>query len=444
MKGLGLTIKKRVAAFFSLAMALFFSACSDDNPSYFLVVPEKLSSMDIQSSSSVAISNTSVVSSSSAVDSSNSAADLSSTSNSSKTVSPEGVLSISTTVMEDTLDLFYYGDVNLNFKADSFLTVFERGDIVTVMFDGYDTVDVPVVTSTGNVSTGEFLLSVGDGSGYVTLEVSNGYASEAVGIERDAKFPINVVVQMKKKGGYLDYMELRNRLSMSAYLDAYPDLSIPEFANFRVVKTTGMGDGVLYRSSSPIDAGLGRNLYADSLAKVAGVATFMDLAEGEDAAITYRGWTNSYYSTQNVVFLGVPPTFVNKVFKNGLVKGFRYMIEHDGPYLVHCTYGMDRTGFTIAVLEALMGATADEIKSDYAKTFTNYYSIVDGAQVALASEQVDLIKEVIANNLRNSYHTVGVDISDFENVDLAAATEKYLLALGMESGEIEALKVRLK
>ena len=144
------------------------------------------------------------------------------------------------------------------------------------------------------------------------------------------------------------------------------------------------------------------------------------------------------------MFLGVPPTFVNKVFKNGLVKGFRYMIEHDGPYLVHCTYGMDRTGFTIAVLEALMGATADEIKSDYAKTFTNYYSIVDGAQVALTSEQVDLVKEVIANNLRNSYHTVSVDISDFENVDLAAATEKYLLALGMESGEIEALKARLK
>ena len=436
MKGLGLTIKKRGAAFFALAMALFFAACGDDNPVYFPFVPEKLSSTEMLSSS-FAASSSSVVSSSSAVD-------ASSTSNSSKTVSPEGVLSISTTVMEDSLDLFYYGDVNLNFKADSFLTVFERGDIVTVMFDGYDTVDVPVVTSTGNVSTGEFLLSVGDGSSYVTLEVSNGYASEAVGIERDAKFPINVVVQMKKKGGYLDYIELRNHLSMSAYLDAYPDLSIPEFANFRVVKTTGMGDGVLYRSSSPIDVGLGRNLYADSLAKVAGVATFMDLAEGEDAAITYRGWTNSYYSTQNVVFLGVPPTFVNKVFKNGLVKGFRYMIEHDGPYLVHCTYGMDRTGFTIAVLEALMGATADEIKSDYAKTFTNYYSIVDGVQVALTSEQVDLIKEVIANNLRNSYHTVGVDISDFENVDLAAATEKYLLALGMESGEIEALKARLK
>ena len=411
MTGLGMMIKKRLAAFFALAMALFLVACCDENSSNFPVASENFSSSETLSNASIDFSGASV---------------------------------FSTTVMEDTLNLFYYGSVNFNLKADSFLTVFEIGDIVTVMVDGYDTVDVPVVAYANNVFTGEYLLSIGDGTGYITLEVSNGNAAEAIGIERGVKFPINVAIQMKKKGGYLDYFELRNHITMSLYPDAYPNLSIEEFANFRVVNTTGMGEGVLYRSSSPIDAVLGRNLYADSLARVAGVATFVNLAEGEEAAATYRGVVNSYYVTQNVVFLGVPPTFVNKVFKDGLVKGFRYMIEHDGPYLVHCTYGMDRTGFTIAVLEALMGATADEIKFDYAKTFTNYCSVVDGVQVALTPEQVNLFKTFIVNNMRNSYHTVGVDISDFENVDLAFATEQYLLALGMEKAEIEALKARLK
>ena len=411
MTGLGMIVKKRLAAFFALAMALFLVACCDENSSNFPVASENFSSSETLSNASIDFSGASV---------------------------------FSTTVMEDTLNLFYYGSVNFNLKADSFLTVFEIGDIVTVMVDGYDTVDVPVVAYANNVFTGEYLLSVGDGTGYITLEVSNGNAAEAIGIERGVKFPINVAIQMKKKSGYLDYFELRNHITMSLYPDAYPNLSIEEFANFRVVNTTGMGEGVLYRSSSPIDAVLGRNLYADSLARVAGVATFVNLAEGEEAAATYRGVVNSYYVTQNVVFLGVPPTFVNKVFKDGLVKGFRYMIEHDGPYLVHCTYGMDRTGFTIAVLEALMGATADEIKFDYAKTFTNYCSVVDGVQVALTPEQVNLFKTFIVNNMRNSYHTVGVDISDFENVDLALATEQYLLALGMEKAEIEALKARLK
>lgn len=413
-------------------------ACGDDDSSSSapmggesssVIVEESSSSIELSSSSSV-LENLS----SSTIDSSEST----------EKVAAKEITEISTTVIEDTLDLFYYGCMNLNFKADSFLTIFERGDLVTLMVDGYDTVDVPVVGYRGDVSVGEFLLSVGDGTGYVTLEVLNGDPAEAIGIRRDVKFPINVVVKMKEKGGYVKYLEMRQHLTMSYYLESYPTLSIEEFANFRMVNTTGMGEGVLYRSSSPIDASLGRNLYADSLAKVAGVATFVDFAEVMETAMTYRDFADSYYATQNAIFLGVPPAFVNKVFKDALVRGYRFMIEHEGPYLLHCTYGMDRTGFSIAVLEALMGATAAEIKADYAKTFINYCSVVDNVQVALTQDQVDLLKDIIAMNLRNSYHTVGVDISDFDNVDLAAATEKYLVALGMDQAEVDALKNRLK
>lgn len=57
---------------------------------------------------------------------------------------------------------------------------------------------------------------------------------------------------------------------------------------------------------------------------------------------------------------------------------------------------------------------------------------------------MDLAKEIIVRNLKNSFHTEGVDIRDFDNADLAAAAESYLLALGMEKSEIEALKERLK
>ena len=424
-----------LSAFF---FALFLVVCGDDDSSSSapmggesssVIVEESSSSIELSSSSSV-LENLS----SSTIDSSEST----------EKVAAKEITEISTTVIEDTLDLFYYGCMNLNFKADSFLTIFERGDLVTLMVDGYDTLDVPVVGYRGDVSVGEYLLSVGDATGFVTLEVLNGDPAEAIGIGRDVKFPINVTVKMKEKGGYVKYLEMRQHLTMSYYLESYPTLSIEEFANFRKVNTTGMGEGVLYRSSSPIDASLGRNLYADSLAKVAGVATFVDFAEVMETAMTYRDFADSYYATQNTIFLGVPPAFVNKVFKDALVRGYRFMIEHEGPYLLHCTYGMDRTGFSIAVLEALMGATAAEIKADYAKTFINYCSVVDNVQVALTQDQVDLLKDIIAMNLRNSYHTVGVDISDFDNVDLAAATEKYLVALGMDQAEVDALKNRLK
>jgi protein tyrosine/serine phosphatase len=56
-------------------------------------------------------------------------------------------------------------------------------------------------------------------------------------------------------------------------------------------------------------------------------------------------------------------------FQRKLRKGFLFMIKHKGPYLIHCSAGRDRTGFVIMVLEALMGATLDEITEDYIRTY---------------------------------------------------------------------------
>ena len=35
------------------------------------------------------------------------------------------------------------------------------------------------------------------------------------------------------------------------------------------------------------------------------------------------------------------------------------MASHEGPYLIHCTEGKDRTGFVSALLECLIGAGAE-------------------------------------------------------------------------------------
>ena len=404
-------LDKKMVAFGALAIALFFAACSNDDNGTILVNP-------IGGESCAAVEKSSS--------------------------STDELVSISTTIVEDTFEIFNLGRVNLDVVADSFLTRFHYGDVVTVMIAGYDTVDVPVVANYSDAFPGEFFLYVSEGLNAVDLEARYGQMAEVIGLGRDSKFPIDVVVQMKEKGGYVDHLENLKSLTLAYSPESYPDLSIEEFANFRMVRTTGMGEGVLYRSSSPIDPSIYRNAIADSLAALAGIKTFLNLADDKRYAEEYNGFAESYYATQNVVYLTVDPTFANTLFKEGLVKGLRYMIEHDGPYLVHCTYGMDRTGFTIAVLEALMGATADEIKADYATTHKNFYNVVDGKHVDLTTKQVELLQAIIVRLMQNSFKTAGVDISDFENADLSAATERYLLALGMEKSEIEALKSRLK
>ena len=368
---------------------------------------------------------------------SNTAIEESSSSDASEIVSVEAVVT-------DTFEVFAFGTLKIDISADSLLSKFDYGDFVTVMVPGYDTVDVPVVENISDVFAGEFLLRASRGLNYVTVDIHYGQAGEFFGIERGAEFPIDVIVRMKKKGGYLNHLKLLESLAMSFSVSAYPDLSAEEYANFRMVSTTGVRNGVLYRSSSPIDPSIGRNRYADSLAEVAGIETFVNLTDCREYAEAYDGYDESYYATKNALFLEITPAFVNSQFKEWFVFGLRYMIEHDGPYLVHCTYGMDRTGYTIAVIEALMGASAEEIREDYVTTHRNYFKVVGGKHVSLNQEESDVITEIIERLMRIAYEKEGVDISDFDNVDLAAATEKYLLALGMTKDEIEVLKWRLR
>ncbi len=348
-----------------------------------------------------------------------------------------------TYISGDDSGQLFSGKLYLDFPSDSFLTKFEHGDIVTVAINGYDTLDMPVAQASGDVPIAWFMLSAISGSNNLLLTMHNGELAEVLGIT-DVKTPIKVVVSMKDKGGFKFGLEILNVQYMGVYTENYPTLSIEEFANFREVRTTGMGKNKLYRSSSPIDPCLGRNLKADSLAKEAGVATFINLADAEEYAIAFNGFDSSYYSTKDAIFLALPVEFFSKPFEQGLAQGFRYMIEHDGPYLVHCTYGMDRTGFTIAILEALMGATTEEIQTDYAKTFSNYYNVVDGKQIALNEQQVDFFKAVVLRNLKAVYRAEGVNIPDTDNIDWATATAKYLEKFGLTPEEISALKEKLK
>ena len=331
----------------------------------------------------------------------------------------------------------------LPYPADSFLTKFEIGDIVTVAINGYDTLEMPVVESAYDVPIAGFSLIALRGYDYLVMSVHYGHLADILKIKQ-IPVPIEVTVSMKEKGGFLFGLEMRNLQNMDYYVEIYPDLSIEEFANFREVRTTGMGKNRLYRSSNPVDPGLGRNLYADSLAKVAGVSTFINLSDSEEFAKSCSSFDSSYYATQNIIFLSLPVYFYSWQFEEGIVTGFRYMIEHDGPYLVHCTFGMDRTGFTIAVLEGLMGATTEDLQADYSKTFSNFFNVVDRKHVALNEQQVGFFRDVVIRNMRTVYHAKGIDVPVTEPIDWAAATEKYLEKIGMTQEEIAALKERLK
>ena len=357
-------------------------------------------------------------------------------------------------LVENASDMLKYGHLVIDVSTEDLLKEFAYGDIVTVTVEGYGAIDAPICSNYDDVDTGAALIRAKSGKTTVNLAINYGQIGVQLGIIEKAPegssttyqvkegvtFPIYVTIEMKEAGGYADELAVRamNRDDDHANrATAYPDLTDAEYANFRVVTTTGMGENTLYRSSSPINPEIGRNAEADAAAQAAGIKTFMNMADSQAEAEAYAGYAETYYASQNKIFLGMPVAFTTDEFKAGLAEGYRFIASNDGPYLIHCTEGKDRTGLGVAVLESLMGATLEEVQADYLQTYINYYNVVDGVQQALTDEQKEAVKHIITNNLGIVFD------ADLTTADLAAEAEEYLTEIGMTDDEIAALKTNL-
>jgi len=245
--------------------------------------------------------------------------------------------------------------------------------------------------------------------------------------------PVTVHFSMKQPAGYLNEFLLRHLVRTNVRTD-YAHLSDEQFANVRVVSTSGMGEKVLYRSSSPINPELGRSNYADAALKEAGVHTIVNLADSTSVMQAYEGFGASSYAGCSVIGLNLAIDFTEASFRDGLAKGLRFMAANEGPYLVHCTEGKDRAGFVSAVLECLMGASADEVVTDYMTTYLNYYGVEEGSAQYQAIAQTNIVK-----SLERAF-----DIESIFEADLAYEAETYLRdSLQMTQDEILLLKQKL-
>ena len=106
------------------------------------------------------------------------------------------------------------------------------------------------------------------------------------------------------------------------------------------------------------------------------------------------------------------------------------MTAKEGPYLVHCTEGKDRTGFVCMLIEALAGADYNSIVDDYMITYDNYYEI---------NEVKDPMRyEVIRDNVLSDMISamIGDDSVDAATADLSVYAAEYLKSGGMTDEEI--------
>ena len=332
-----------------------------------------------------------------------------------------------------------FGGVYIESTIEDFNALgFEYGDSVRVAFsNGYVLEDLPYYNGYYTV-TGTPLLVAYPGYPFIKAGINNGDDLWRIAGLRETD---TAEITLAEAGKYRAIQEARD----IHYSDERSDFESDEvFANFRNVQVGALGEGVLYRSASPCDNQHNRAPFTDRLMGEVGVACILDLADTEEKLQGYLADPafNSpaflaLYDQGKVLPAALNMNYTSQEFQQRLADALAEMAEQPGPYLVHCTEGKDRTGYVCMLLEALCGASYDELEADYMLTYENYYGITKESD----PERYNAIVESVFLPMLQSL--AGNTSAGLRNADFSVYAGQVLLAGGMTREQIDGLKARL-
>ena len=319
---------------------------------------------------------------------------------------------------------------------------FAFGDSVDVAFsNGYTLKGLPYYSGT-LVEPGEALLLGSSKLPYIEAGVAYGEDMWATAGLSEGD---TATVTLTEPGAFAD---LQKALDLS-YTDERADYpSDVAFANFRELSGGNLKPGKFYRGASPVNNKHNRAAYANALIADAGVQVDFDLADNNDEIEGFleedakAGVDVSHFeglhSKADVVAIDLDDAYVSEEYGRKLATGLGELMQHDGPAYIHCTAGKDRTGFVCMVLEALAGASYQQIVDDYMITYDNYYQINE----ANDAERFKIIKEQRLDSMLR--HMAGLEKgADPASADLATCARNYLRAAGMTDEQVDQLTAYL-
>ena len=332
-----------------------------------------------------------------------------------------------------------FGNVYIEPTIDEFNALgFAFGDSVNVKFDnGKEYLDIPYYSGY-YTPVGEMLLCGYPGYPHPVIARNYGASTwEEFEMTEDSK----VTVTLNKKGKYIDTQELFALKYSDERNDFDSDII---FANFRDVKGGRLTSEKIYRSASPCDNQHNRAPYANALAEQAGVKFVLNLSDNETKYAAYTekedfssDYYNSLYNNGDVLLLAMNANYRSDAFAEIISQALVKMADHDGPCLIHCVEGKDRTGFVCALLLALADGSAQEIIDDYMITYSNYYGVT--------KEEKPEKYEAILGNVHDFLYCMcdAEKGADLNALDLKKGAENYLKRGGLTEEQIAAVETYL-
>jgi len=328
-------------------------------------------------------------------------------------------------------------------QAEFELPGFTLGDSCSITFEnGYTLTDVPYYDGFYVKNAMPVIVAYpGDPCVRITLNLT-GIWDAAKLKDGDA-----VTVTLLEKGKYLPTQEA---LGQSYSFDRADYETDEEFCNFRALTGGTLKENLLYRGASPVDNSRGRAAYTDALLEENGVRFVVDLADSEADMAGYMAeddfasdYTAGLYAESAMVLLDMSSDYQSEAYRKSVAAGLRQVLAMRGPnspdtlkspVYIHCMEGKDRTGFVCALLEALAGATYDEMLRDYMLTYQNYFKI----NAETAPEKYAAVAELYFSAFQSFLH--GTEDTDIlQNADFTEDAKVYLRSGGMTDEEITQL-----
>lgn len=332
-----------------------------------------------------------------------------------------------------------FGGIYIDLSIDDFNALgFDYGDEVSIYFsNGYKLENIPYYNGY-YTKAGEPLLVAYPGYPYIEAAFKDG---DSLWTVADMAEGDTADISLISKGKYLGIQNARD-IHYSNDRSLYSSDEV--FANFRSVNAGNISKNILYRSASPCDNKFDRAKYVDKLMQETNIRFVLDLADDKEQIQNYISGDDfdspyflSLHDEEYVIPMALNTNFSSVEFHEKLAYGLRAMSTHEGPYLIHCTEGKDRTGFVCMLLEALCGASYDELIDDYMITYKNYYGITK-------ESDPDKYEIIVSDVFLPRLQFITGENTDPAKADLSKCAEEYLKNAGMTNSEILEIKKSLE
>lgn len=243
-------------------------------------------------------------------------------------------------------------------------------------------------------------------------------------------------IELDERGKYKDLFEAYN---VDTDKTPWEGQTNAEYMNARAVTAGNVKPDILYRSASPFEASFGRVELMDSFIQTYHIQCILDLADSEEDLHAFTGLpdnTQAMIDNDQVICFHIGNDFRDSEAMESIGVGLRKMLQKEGPYLVQCSLGRDRTGVLCALFEALCDATYDEIVEDYMVSYNLLHKVDINLEVDSDSFQYDLFKTRLDENLEIILKT---DRDALATSDLKQKTIDYFLECGMTQDEVRQL-----